>query len=167
MKIVFLDIDEVLNTFDDVASGNPDLVIERDSINLVNLLVSNIAEVRFVFSSSWRQLPYDFIINRKLLAAGFQGKMHDNWRTPMQDIVCRGKHPIPAPTRGDEIYTWMLDNNFGGSDDKYVIFDDDDNFYPDQNLIKTNPFAGLSIENIEQALQTLCGSAVRCTTAKA
>ena len=34
MKIVFLDIDGVLNTFDDVASGNPDLVIERDSINL-------------------------------------------------------------------------------------------------------------------------------------
>lgn len=128
-KIVFLDIDGVLNNlyikFEKVF---PDERLQISKTNLT-LFVEAIKEVdaTVVISSTWRLC--DKVEEFKWLTD--EGiRLHKNWRTD----YCNG-------WRGFEVDKWIRDNKFSGN---YIILDDDGDFRPFQPLLQTQRNRGFS-----------------------
>lgn len=157
MKIVFIDFDGVLNSLDAFDEENSfACIISPRLVALLNLLPENVPEARFVLSTSWRRYGYDYNINQQLIPAGFKGLIHADWSTPWREQeVVRRRPSLSSPLRGDEVYTWLLRNKFDEVRDRYVIFDDMDDFYEDQPLVKTSPKTGLTERDVRIALSIL------------
>lgn len=157
MKIIFLDFDGVLNALDDLGEENSfACILNPRLVALLNLLPEHVPEARFVLSTSWRRYGYEYNVNQQLLPAGFKGLMHDDWSTPWQEKEVIRRRPSPlSPLRGDEVHTWLLRNKFDPAWDRYVIFDDMDDFYEDQPLVKTSAQTGLTEQNVHEALGIL------------
>lgn len=140
MKVIFLDIDGVLNrlgsieqqrtihTFQGFVGFEPELV-ER-----FNNLVSETGAV-IVLSSSWR--------NSK------------NWRSDMfqnglniKKLIDRTPH-LPGKIRGYEIDAWL---KVHANVENYVIVDDDNDMLPwhGRHMFQTNYASGLTIEIAEK-----------------
>lgn len=122
MKVIFLDVDGVLNHV-----GTTDLIdgfigFDPELINNFNKIVEAVPEAKIVISSSWRKpsaytTAYsDFNGLKKLFAdRGLKG-----------EII--GHTPIYGGyrTRGSEIRDWIQSHlNNDGVSDKFVILDDD------------------------------------------
>tara|TARA_R110000851_G_scaffold200909_1_gene352066 strand:+ start:490 stop:957 length:468 start_codon:yes stop_codon:yes gene_type:complete len=153
MKIIFLDIDGVLNN-----RAYLEYVIEigkhkkgglvpfdPDSIKVLNEIISETgAEV--VLSSSWRFMGLK-IVQEKLESAGFTHKLKDV--TPL----------INDAPRGWEIEKWMGDFKYsrGGSISSYLILDDDSDMMYDQrdNFINTDFDTGFRRIHKPKALKIL------------
>lgn len=149
-KIIFLDIDGVLNsrkwTDLKMSQGQPFSLVEEVDDQAVANLNEIIAKTgaKVVVSSSWRiafELDY---IEGVLRKAGFKGAIID--KTPRRTTY-------PA-RRGNEIKEWLLQR-----DDivNYVIVDDDSDMLQEQlkNFVHTSFIDGLKKEHVEQAVRIL------------
>jgi hypothetical protein len=167
MKIIFLDIDGVLNplhymnalykmwkaSFGQLKSKDDygDLFFDQNCDALRKIIEATGAKI--VISSTWRK----------------EGMQHllDMWKhrnlpgeiiglTPTeQDLVNSGKFQfLDEVCRGDEIKFWIEAFNFNGN---YIIIDDTKDMLKEQEpfFIKTNSYFGLSEKEADQAIKIL------------
>lgn len=150
MKIIFLDIDGVLNT-----ERYCKIQIERGmasyydaEFNFDPICMRCLKEVidktgaKIVLSSSWRENPndeyfYQFKLNLKVY------DLLDSFI----DVT-----PIFSNSRGEEIESWLTKNEVKYGDIEYIIIDDEDNMGDlKDRLVKCNPYFGFNIEQQEYA----------------
>lgn len=136
MKIIFLDVDGVLNSAKDFYS----IELENDKhFDLLKELVDKTG-AKIVLSSSWR--------------IGFNPTTHEPDRILARKLGERGMFiydftPYLTGGRINEIHEWLKKNPV----DKFVILDDEEVSYP--NLVQTNTMVGLQKEDIEKASKIL------------
>ena len=148
MKIIFLDIDGVLNSAVDSARGGATQTYDLAPrpIRLLNTLISNTG-AKVVLSSSWRVSSSPPQIQSMLEDEGFTGEII-SFTPDLFDL---------ANTRGNEILYWIKDHeNLVGDYEKYknyVILDDvpDMLYCQKDNFIHTDSYIGLTPNDIYRA----------------
>jgi hypothetical protein len=137
-RVVFLDIDGVLNRANARGLLSSAQGIEPDKVALLNELVRR-SGASVVLSSSWRlERPLEQV-QAALVAAGFEGVLVD--ATPS----VRSSH------RGEEVSLWLEDHGVPPS--RCVILDDGNNLAPHaERQVRTDGRHGLEPGHVEQAL---------------
>lgn len=158
-RVVFLDIDGVVNTFQ-IYKEPPSHIPESqlrlhdgyyvDMCNTSSLRVSNIQAVTYldkmchefnlkiVISSTWR-CNFEKV-KQSLYNSGLS-----------KDIEIIGKTGPHEETRGLEICRWL--DEHGKEIDDFIILDDDSDMFPlHKHLIKTNTYAGITIETYQSVI---------------
>jgi hypothetical protein len=158
MKIIFLDIDGVLNSGRWLASIPYKLLREQDThvdrwvhmldpaaVRLLNQIVERTG-ASIVVSSSWRYaLDFERLV-RELRSGGVSGEI----------IGCTAKC---MGWRGHEIEEWL--NSTHLSYESFVILDDDSDMEPlAHRLVQTTFSDGLQREHVERAVEMLNGGGV-------
>lgn len=146
-KVIFLDFDGVLNSIDSNiaarAFSTPKhlRMCEVDNVRLGLLKwLCEITDAKIVISSSWR-------IGRTVdwFCGFFEAR---GWvLPPIIDLT-----PNISGHRGEEVNVFL---NGDIHYEKYVIFDDDRDFFEFQNLIHVKRNSGLTINHIFQAIDML------------
>ena len=144
MKVVFLDIDGVLNNhtwWTEVMSKyniDTNMIYNQEAMFLLRQLV-DLTGARIVLSSSWRISEYS------------RDKVMDNFIPYGLSIYsCTGEEP---GTRGHQILEWLRRHP---DVDNYVAFDDDEDLTElGYHFIKTNYAYGLQREHFSRALEIL------------
>jgi len=132
MKIIFLDIDGVLNNYNTVCEG------VHWEPGLVKILKRIIAETKakVVISSTWRRTEY------------YRNIIKNDMKIDFIDVT-----PKLWKKRGVEIQTW-LDENPGV--EKFIILDDDsDMVHLMPHLLQTDGEFGLTNEIADEAIKKL------------
>jgi len=146
MKIIFLDIDGVMN------SEQYYRAVDRKQKNWSRfdpsavLLIKNLIEEfspKIVITSTWR---FGAIkqLSEELKSAELINYLHKDWKTPQ----------VYPPNRGKEIKMW-LDKHPEISE--YVIIDDDKEMFEEQEakLVQTELYSGLKSEHYHKASEIL------------
>ena len=146
MKVLFLDVDGVLNSLEDGYSI--DLETEVYWQRLKKIL--DATQAKIVLSSSWR--------------IGFNPNKDGMSKTLVEKLDAIGAHihdmtPIlhnADKKRGDEIREWLQQHP---DVDKFAILDDDQDMreYTKTHLVKTNTKIGLQDCDVEKAIELLRG----------
>lgn len=127
MKVVFLDIDGVLNIGSKMKPG----VLKKELVTKLN----DLNDVTFVLTSSWG-LVFDIEdIELKLKNNGFSGKLKT--------------YLFGEETREEKIINFVKENNIT----RYVVIDDRN--ITEDNMVKIDPNLGLTDENINQVKKLL------------
>lgn len=164
MKIIFLDIDGVLNSQLYYTKRKRDKDQSKEDYHLQNIdpkpiefLNSLIAETgaKVVISSTWRMGNTLEYMQQLLTKRGLIGEIIDF--TPVLHHE--------GSLRGNEIYAWIQKNsemlcgsNVGADFKEYVIFDDDSDmlYWQRNNYIKVDAYCGLTPNQCYQAKYILC-----------
>jgi hypothetical protein len=148
-KILFLDIDGVLASYDYLLSLKG--FIDKKKVALLNMLKPYDVEV--VISSSW---GYNEDTVKQLTACGLELPIIGGTEHFYTDWMCRG----------NEIAKWLVDtfdeynvytgkaSSYSGKDYEYVILDDDEDMLMCQkdNFIHVDRYTALTEENIKKAI---------------
>ena len=142
MKILFLDIDGVLNSEKYYQKGKTNLSyplcdIDPEAVKLVNKIVEKTG-CKIVLSSSWRINGLEEC-NNIFEKVGLP-KIYDI--TPIH--LVRG-------CRGEEIQEWLDTHKI----ESYVIVDDDNDMLPNQIFVQTNDYEGLTKEKADEIINYL------------
>lgn len=148
MKIIFLDIDGVLNShqwieanqhlFDNSQLFTHSNVDETAVARLQRIVDATSAEV--VVSSTWRRFKSRVQLQQMLRNHGFKGFIN-------------GVTPILNTKRGHEIQAWIDEN---GPIESFAIIDDDsDMVHLMDKLVQTTFDSGLQDEHVEKAISIL------------
>lgn len=155
MKIVFLDIDGVLNSDDWYKSGEAKKAYEKTNIvsdyhfdpNAWKLVEKLLIETgaKIVLSSSWRNFTLEATLK------DFTGTNFEVLNKYIVGITPRSS----LRHRGKEIETFMKNTDI--KIDGYVIIDDDTDFNTDQlpYFVRTDWFHGITEENYNKAKKIL------------
>ena len=146
MRVIFLDIDGVLNSHRTAAAYREPLMRKLDpvSVKLLHRIVSK-ADAKLVISSTWRLDPdWLTLVWGCLREAG--------WPCDYGDCPIIGrtaKYLGIRKVRGDEIDMWLKENP---EYDDYLIFDDDSDMLPHQKdrFIHCDGKIGISWDNWSQ-----------------
>lgn len=146
MKIIFLDIDGVLNS--NIYHRNVDRSLKdyaRFDPKVVELIKKLVDEftARIVISSTWRFGAVQLLKN-ELKKSKLIKYLHKDWKTPQ----------LYPPYKGKEIKSW-LEQHSEISD--YVILDDDENILEEQKLrfVKTDLMNGMQEKHYTRAREIL------------
>ena len=148
-KILFLDIDGVLASYDFLKTGSG--FIDKEKVALLNKLKPYGVEV--VISSSW---GYNEDTVKQLTACGLELPIIGGTEHFYNDWICRG----------NEIAKWLFNTfddynvftgrpyNYNGNDYEYVILDDNDDMLMCQkdNFIQVDIDTALTEEDINKAI---------------
>lgn len=160
-RVVFLDIDGVLNSVRYVKARGPrgelandleywDLNIDPEAVASLNEIVkASGADV--VISSSWRRMLGLADIRGCLKRRGFLGRVVD--RTP--EINCRIRNSVieRAAIRGDEVQAWLEDNRDVA--DFCILDDGNDMGELSDHLVLIDAENGLGPKHVAPALARL------------
>lgn len=162
MKVIFLDFDGVITTLESGWNLCP------KKMKLLGEILQA-TDAKIVISSSWRrntlEETLDFISGGSIHAkhnpfpfldnvVGITNRMYAfSYNDPINERS--GKRPNYLIPRGVEIDRWLKIN--GHDVYNYVILDDDNDMLYCQrnNFVQTDPYKGLSEENVEQAIKIL------------
>lgn len=143
MKVVFLDIDGVLNNsnwaiqmYDEGVHVYAENLLDERAIRLLQKLI-DATDAKIVVSSSWRRDKYAM-------------QCLSDQLKPMEiyDVT-----PLKSSIRGDEISAWLKKHK---DVESYVIIDDDSDMGDHMDhLIQTTFERGLQPEHIEEAIKWL------------
>lgn len=149
MKILFLDIDGVLNSREwylrnknSIESGlmyRCKEELDPNACDLVNELCTEFS-LAIVISSTWRRLHTLGAIQQMLASRGLHAP------------VIGATPQLRSGFRGQEVDEWLYDNP--GSI-RHVILDDDGDFGPHQPLVQTNNEYGVCYRDIDKARSLL------------
>lgn len=149
MKVIFLDIDGVLNNAQTEDRFMGFVGLDKTLIENFNHITDVVDDVKIVISSTWRRVfeyrfPGSGLVNlvSLLRERGLRG-----------EIV--GATPILSRSRGQEIRAWLSQHP---EVEDYVILDDiDEGFDEDQisRHVKTDFVAGLTVDAAEEAVELL------------
>lgn len=142
-NIIFLDIDGVLNSYNtispDISNGIKALHFDEISFNWFLMTLKDIKNIKVVISSTWRlgsdTLDSFFEFCDKMDASRMRELepfIHEDWRTKRLRIY--------GSMRGDEVKEWL--NRHKKEINKYIILDDDSDFYKNQPLLKIDGCVG-------------------------
>jgi hypothetical protein len=152
MKIIFLDIDGVVNGF---TKG-----WDAWSPQIWNVLIRRLNEIivatgaKIVLSSSWRQ----YIHNGYMTELGFWKMLCTHGLTSTSELIgvtrqSKMSEDSITDFRGRQIADWIADHK--GEIESFVILDDMTiNGFPD-NFVKTHSDHGLSDADVEKAIKIL------------
>ena len=155
MKIVFLDVDGVLNSRQGWERDKPETwcYVTPECIDQLKHITEQVPDLYFVFSSTWR---------RSLPALKFQ----DLLAQLGVKVKFVGSTPVPPPhfrdldglhsdsPRGAEIQAWL--DKHGKKVDRFVILDDDaDMIHLMPHLVQTDFNFGLTAEKAEEVIRRL------------
>lgn len=177
MNIIFLDIDGVMNSTEEMialynqhGSSIDNTLPSPTKCKLLKQLVDETGS-KVVLSSSWRlslnaiQKLIDLFEPYNLILSGFTCHEVDNKKfknTLFEDIKPRYQHTIGdfgtyIEDRGAEIAAWLLDHPRVSN---FVILDDEDSdikaWFPN-NLVKTDLQVGLTLNDCLKAIEILKG----------
>lgn len=148
MKVIFLDIDGVLNSEKFFMEKARDIIaLDKSKINLLKKIV-DVTNAKIVLSSTWRMLPSNHP-DYKALMSFFEE----------EGLSVYDKTPSGSNGRGSEIQQWL--NNHPEVTD-FVILDDDS--YDMGDLVKylVQPTwsgdGGLQISHVTKAINILQGN---------
>lgn len=156
MKVIFLDIDGVLNsekwmverfqTEGKHRNNYPLCEFDPQAINLLNKILVE-TDSKIVISSTWRLGRTIEELSTLFETLDIQGEIIDI--TP----CFLNERKYGKTIRGDEIKHWLENNEV----ESYVIIDDDNDMRPEQrlNFIKTSWKFGLQDYNTEDAIKIL------------
>ena len=162
-KILFLDIDGVLNTkwwYTQMDRNTPKdqygyAFDPRAVANLKRIVDETEAEI--VISSSWKSFGFSEL-EEMWNERGLPGKLIGITPNSVSDEMLLNAdldHMELFSIRGMEIKEWLSKN--GKYVSNYVIIDDMDNFLPEQrtHFVQTNPDVGITTEDTERAIMIL------------
>lgn len=143
MKIIFLDIDGVMNLPTTKHIGKLG-ALEPSLVRRFNLVVAETG-AKVVLSSVWRGHPNWWSV---LLAGGFE-----------MDPFLGNTPGLPGRTRGEEIDAWirMWDEGNEVKVGRFCVVDDDHDFLPGQKLFRTDPATGLTDSIAHEMVKYLNG----------
>lgn len=151
-RIIFLDVDGVLNSFRSAeAFGGTLHRWDPVAIGLIARLAET-AGAEVVVSSTWREMePFPEAFRHMLSRSAGEGmarRIPIVDRTPVLDVFHRGR----------EIDAWLREH--GAELGAYVIIDDDERMLPYQrpHLVLTDPLVGFGIQDFQRALDILNGA---------
>ncbi len=162
MKIIFLDVDGVLNSclwceeerVRRKASGEREMFLRgMDPVAVARLNeIIALTGADVVISSSWRILNTRIQMCDHLKAAGFKGRVLG--MTPRTFQITEGG---PWSKRGEEIQRWLDEEGSSRFDvESFIILDDSgDMAHLMDRLILTSDVDGLQAEHVEQAVAML------------
>lgn len=151
MKVLFLDIDGVLNSMDNARAlynlwELDNTIKSRDTygtlfdercVRWLTLIIKK-TDCKIVISSTWRfsglQIMKDLWKDRNL-----PGEIIDITPTTQNEELIN-LYAEPSADRGYEIQEWLDNNKY----DSYCIVDDDSDMLGHQNFVQTNPKIGLT-----------------------
>jgi hypothetical protein len=139
MKVLFLDIDGVLNNFNMRNFGE---VFSQPACEALNSIIDREPDLKIVISSAWRTWGTDYM--RKILD-----------KNGVKDALGRVIDVTGQENgiRGYQIQCW-LDRNPGTT--HMVILDDESDMGPlTDKQIKTNRFVGLTSSDADKAVEVL------------
>lgn len=152
MKILFLDIDGVLNCKTTVNRVGGVIGIDPYMVILVDRIIQATG-CKIVVSSSWRhwkeglaELKLPYIDTTPIAESGFRGDEINMWLEKNPLPKCDSPNSCPKPTRAMCV---------GHTIEKYAILDDDSDFHKDQPLFKTSWTTGLNEEIVTQVIKHL------------
>lgn len=161
MRIIFLDIDGVLNSWASYYK------ITTEKLQLLNKLIEDTG-AKIVISSSWRVGSKDV---KDFLDKNFSNRTFrlDNFKDATNreciENIFYNDNIIDltdtfGPSRGDEIKRW-LDNHFDEVE-SYVILDDDTDMLDEQleHLVQTDTYYGITNREVHLATLILCNQFV-------
>ena len=147
MKIIFLDIDGVLNNPKTWGLRPVHKAFSKECVEAFNLIIESV-DADIVISSTWRNMfNFDDLIEM-LKGAGVAG--HIIGKTP--SIRFSGAE------RGDEIARWLdrASEEAGFKITKFVILDDDSDMgYLFNYLVRCNPETGITEKEVKKAIEML------------
>lgn len=139
MKVLFLDVDGVLNNFHQRNFGE---TMSPPSCDALNSILDRVPDLKIVISSSWRMWGTDYM--QKLLE---KNGIKDA-ASKVVDITGQEQG-----IRGYQIQCW-LDRN--PSVTKFVILDDESDMGPLlSKLVKTNGYVGLTSTDADKVVDAL------------
>lgn len=146
MKVIFLDIDGVLNSKRFFLGSKIDSKIDPNCVSQLNTLIEETG-AKIVISSSWRITHSKKEIREALAEHGFKGSIIGYTET--LDVWGNG----PAP-RGVEIKSFLQKNN---RIKNYVILDDESDMLFDQrnNFVQTSGDEGLTQNDVSKCIEIL------------
>jgi hypothetical protein len=161
MKLIFLDIDGVLNghEWDDDAQS---CTISRECIRQLNRILKA-TQARIVLSSAWRYM----ILGEDMTCRGFQYLLRTHGACGVRIIdTTRRERLLPSPdsppdmmrvhpdeNRGDIIAEWLAAHD---PPEAYVVLDDDDDQISSQHqAVITDSDIGLTETDADRAIQIL------------
>ena len=139
MKVIFLDVDGVLNSAQDGYS----IRLKTDShLKLLQYIVKETG-AKIVLSSSWR---IGFTPASKNLMARFK-----EYGLELMDCTPE----LSSACRGDEIRKWLNDKEY--TVERFVILDDEANMaeFAEKNLVQTDTNAGLQKADVVRCIRWL------------
>lgn len=158
MKIVFLDIDGVLNNWGqaiedpdwDFLGGLSELsrgIITRDSVGWCQ---SNVDALRMILDETFAHVVISSLW-RKFHSIDEFRKFFRVFGLPDVVVDCTGS--VDNGFRGNEVNLWLQNPRF--TVERHVILDDERDFHPDQPLIKIDGQFGLTKEHARKAIEIL------------
>lgn len=163
MKVIFLDIDGVLNSQlfyekksqDDRCEEKAEIhfyekMIDKDAVELLNKMVAETG-AKVVISSTWRKGKNIEWLQNVLKSRGFRHEVLD--KTPVLWLSKNCESNITVP-RGVEIMAWLKDHP---EVKRYVIFDDDSDmlFWQKENYFRVDGYCGLTPNLVYRATRYL------------
>lgn len=152
MKVLFLDIDGVVNKMENFNPTNRGTRFPLDSY--CAFLVGRIqlqTGCEVVLSSYWRYDP-EAIKNVSERVVRLLDRTTTKFKWDGKPITTRGVTYTSHEIRGDEVKEWLSRHP---EVTKYAILDDESDFYEDQPLFKTTFQDGLTDEIAEQVIEHL------------
>ena len=163
MKVIFLDVDGVLNSEQFYRKrGHPDYRFEDEppypvcefdpkAVDLLNQLIKD-TESKLVISSTWRIGRTLEELQKLCDVTGIVGEVigRTGSLNSKEERQSCGKF-----VRGTEIKNWLDESK--KPIEKYIIIDDDNDMLPEQqeNFIKTSFWTGLTIEGVLNGIKIL------------
>lgn len=147
MKILFLDIDGVILSGRALWATNDHTHLEAEAIKMLNEVCERTGAL-VVVSSTWRR---DARCRSRLLDAGFTGRFHRDWRTPLpHEVAAKWR----SRNRGGEIADWLSRHR---EVSRYAIIDDDSDMLPKQKraFVQTVFADGITAAHVEQLVAIL------------
>ena len=154
MKILFLDVDGVLNQADDfyiyttpAAHMFFPKIVDMNKVSMLNFLLTELNKfepVKIVVSSAWRKDAYNLEEFVELTGIGIEF-FHEDWRTDTLGHSDGGTGPRPQ-----EVQEW-LDKHPQATE--WLALDDLPFAFPEANFIKTDGLLGVTFENFEELLR--------------
>lgn len=139
MKVIFLDVDGVLNTIRSVGIFGSGYLCEK-SILLIRHIVDR-TDAKIVLSSTWRKYPE----SKELLEQSLK-----NHELSIYDFTPIISLDFPTP-RNEEIKLWLEANPI----DDFVILDDDPRANIDGHFFRVNEDTGITIEIANEVISFL------------
>jgi len=151
MKIIFLDIDGVLNYEDCPYMLGKYYFVDDEKLKLLKKLIDE-TDAKIVLSSTWRYGWLD-LDDGKITEDSYSfQKLHSKFKEFGLNFY--SKTPNWSHHRGDEIEKWLEECQ--EEIESFIIIDDNDDMEPylDQ-LIQTDYNVGLTKENIKEGIRLL------------
>lgn len=151
MKIVFLDIDGVLNHIEMAYIDHRFPSIDPKAMDRLNMII-NETGAKVVISSTWRKRHSVRTFQQLFNSKGFTGEVID--RTPSEQTGSRNGAPsMPYGPRGDQIQAWL---SFEKGVEAFVILDDDSDMSEvSDRLVQTSYSTGLLNQHVSDAVSML------------